>query len=152
MDWLHTHTHTHRVFHNHWNKAAAYHLFSVDLILFLFSDYCWEIVNILLYSTEYSEIVPSMMELKIFYMKTYYKTLSRLFEHDKETSSISTHFQTRVRFSSWSRTLKVMALLKILEQQFPHHLGFQSPRKNVRALLTTLYATFNSTFNWIANI
>ena len=33
-------------------------MFFVDFILFLFSDHTWEIVNILVYSTKYSEIKP----------------------------------------------------------------------------------------------
>ena len=29
-----------REFHNFWNKAAAFSIFSGDFILFLFADYC----------------------------------------------------------------------------------------------------------------
>ena len=52
-----------RVFHKFWNKVAVSQLFSVDLILFLFLDYWWEIVNILIYLNKYSEIIPWTMDL-----------------------------------------------------------------------------------------
>ena len=51
-----------RVFHNCWNKAVASQIFPFDFILFLFSDYNWEIVNILIYSTKYNETMPWAME------------------------------------------------------------------------------------------
>ena len=44
--------------------------------------------------------------------------LSRLFKQNTEGSSITKNFQTGVRFSSWSRTLKLMALKKIIGQWF----------------------------------
>ena len=50
------------VFHNCWNKAAASQIFSIDFILFLISDYCWKIVNILIYSTKYGKMMPWTME------------------------------------------------------------------------------------------
>ena len=46
-----------RVFPSCWNKVAASQIFPIDIILFLFLDYCWEIVNILIYLTKYSKIV-----------------------------------------------------------------------------------------------
>ena len=92
-----------REFYYCWNKAAASQIFPVEFILFLFSDYCWEIVNILIYVNKYSEIIPCE--------KTYYETKS--FKEDSVGSLISKHFQTGVRFSSWSRTLKLMALVKM---------------------------------------
>ena len=42
--------------------------------LFLFSDYCWEIVNILMYSIKYSKIMTWTME-QIFRVKTYYNKI-----------------------------------------------------------------------------
>ena len=36
--------------------------------------------------------MPWIMELKIFSVKTYYETISRLFKQDTEESSISAHF------------------------------------------------------------
>ena len=42
--------------------------------------------------------------------------LSRLFKENTEGSSMSTHFQTGVRFSSWSRALKLTTLVKIVGQ------------------------------------
>ena len=86
------------MFHHHWNKAAASQIFPVDFIHFLISDSSQEIVNILIYLTKYTEILIWMMEQKIFCVKTCYKTKS--FKQDTERSLISTHFQTRVRFSS----------------------------------------------------
>ena len=47
----HTHLYIYRGFLNYWNKAATSQIFSIDFIPFLFSDYCWEIVNILIISS-----------------------------------------------------------------------------------------------------
>ncbi len=55
-----------------------------------------------------------MMEQKISCVKTYYETKSRLFKQDIEGSSISTIFQTEIRFSSLSKSLKLMTFAKIL--------------------------------------
>ena len=61
------------------------------------------------------------MEQKIFCLKTFHKTyLSKLFKQDTEGSSISTHFQREVGFS---RTLKIMTLVKIIGKRLPHNLG-----------------------------
>ena len=49
-------------------------IFHVDFILFLFSGYCWKIVNILVYLTNSSKILSWSMELKSFGVKTYYET------------------------------------------------------------------------------
>ena len=121
------------VFHNYWNKAGASQIFSIYFILFLFSDYCWEIVNILVNSTKYSKVMPWMK-------KTYYKTkfFKIVHKQDTERNSILTHFQTGVRFSSWSSTLKLMVLVKIVDGWVSHHLGVQLHRRNVHALSTTL--------------
>ena len=56
----------------------------------------------------------------------------RLFKQDTEGSSLSTHFQTGIRFSSWSRILKLMAFGKIERQWVLYCLGFQSLTKNMR--------------------
>ena len=45
-----------------WNKVAASYIFPVACIVFLFSDYCWEIENLFTFSTKYSEILTGMME------------------------------------------------------------------------------------------
>ena len=45
---------SYRVFHICWNKSVASQTFPVDFILFLFSYYYWEIVNILIYLTRYT--------------------------------------------------------------------------------------------------
>ena len=97
--------------------------FSVGFIIFLFSDYCWEIVNILIYLTKYNKIMSWMIEQKIFCVKTYNmkQSLSKLFKQDTKGSSISMDFQVGVRSSSWSRTLKLMAVLKIIRLQVPPH-------------------------------
>ena len=58
------------------NKAAASQIFLVDSIIFLFSNYGRKIINILIYSTKYSEIMPWTMEQKMFSRKTYYETKS----------------------------------------------------------------------------
>ena len=50
-------------------------------------------------------------------------SFSRLFTQDTKGSSISTQFQTGVRFSSWLSTLKFMALMKIEGQRVPHPLS-----------------------------
>ena len=63
------------------------------------------------------------MKQKIFLRHITKLSLPRLFQQNTEGTSISTHFQTRVKFSSRSRNLRLMALLKIVGQQIPHHLG-----------------------------
>ena len=40
------------MFNNFWNKVVAFQLFTVGFILFLFSDYCWEIIYSLIYVTK----------------------------------------------------------------------------------------------------
>ena len=82
-------------FHNSWNKIVASQIFLVYFIFFLFSEYWWKIVNILIYLIKHNEILPWTMEQKIFCMKAYYE---RLFKQDTEESSISIHFQIEVRF------------------------------------------------------
>ena len=52
------------------NKTVASQLFPVDFILFLFSDYSWEMVKILIYLTKYTKLMPWTMEQKIFCVKT----------------------------------------------------------------------------------
>ena len=69
--------------------------------------------------------MPWTMEKKIFCVRTYHESLSRLLKQDTEGSSISIHFQTGDKFSSWSKTLKIIALVKIIGQRIPHHLGLQ---------------------------
>ena len=57
-------------------------------------------------------------------------------------------FQAGVRFSIWSRNLKLLALVKIVGQRVPHHLGLQFVKRNVYELLTffcTLPSTVPST-------
>ena len=51
-------------------KHPASEIFPVDFILFLYPDYCWEKVNILIYLTKYSKIMSSSMDQKIFCVKT----------------------------------------------------------------------------------
>ena len=91
------------MFHNCCYKAAASQIFSVDFILILYSDYCWEIFNILINSTKYSKVMPWTIEQKIFLCENIMiLNLSRLFKQDREGSSISAHSLTGIRFSSWS--------------------------------------------------
>ena len=60
------------MFHNCLNKEVAHQIFLV-FVLVLFSDYCWEIFEIFIYLTQYSKILTSTMEQKIFCMKTLYE-------------------------------------------------------------------------------
>ena len=55
--------------------------------------------------------MPWSMEQKIFCVKTYYETKS--FQIVQGSSAL-TNFQTGVRFTSWSRSLKLMALVEIV--------------------------------------
>ena len=73
-------------------------------------------------------------------VKSYYETMSFKIVQVTEESPISTHFQTTVRFLYWSRTLKLKALVKIIGQRVPIHLGLGLPRMNVCALSTTFHA------------
>jgi hypothetical protein len=54
----------------------ASQIFPTNFILIIFSDSCMEIANIFINSTKYSEIMPWLMEQKIFCVKTYYEAKS----------------------------------------------------------------------------
>ena len=86
-------------------------IFLDDIILFLFSDYCRKIINILIYSTK--SYIRRWSRRPFVWSHITKFSLSRLFNQDTERISISVHFQTEVRFSCLSRTLKFMALVKI---------------------------------------
>ena len=70
---------------------------------------------ILIHFTKYSEDGAE----DLLYEDMTKLTLPRLFKQGREGSPISTHFQTGVRFSSWSRTLKLTSLLNIAGQRVP---------------------------------
>ena len=53
-------------------------LLPIDFILFLFSDYGLEIVNIQIYLIKYNEILLCMMKQKIFYVKMYCNTMDHV--------------------------------------------------------------------------
>ena len=126
------------LFQNCWYKAAASLTFLDDFMVFLFSSYCREIV--LIYLTWYRKILTMMIEQKIICEKTYYDTNSFKIVQ-------ATNYQTGVRFSNWSRTLKLMALLKVIKQWVSHQLGSLS--WNLHQWSTTFSVAFNSAFNWI---
>ena len=75
-----------------------------------------------------------------------------MFKQNTDSSPISRHSQTGVRFSSWSRTLKLMVFVKIVKQWVLHHLHRWSPRRNEHALSTSWDIAFSSGFNWTADI
>ena len=72
-------------------KTVAVSLvFFVDFILFLFSDYCWEIVNILINSIKYGQIMPWTMEQKIFWRYITKLSLSRQLKQNRKKFSFNT--------------------------------------------------------------
>ena len=78
----------------------------------------WKLIEDTTYSSKYCKILPSTLELMIVCVKTEKLGLSRNFKQDTKESSLSAHFQTRVRFSSWYRTLTHLILLKIVKYFF----------------------------------
>ena len=85
----------------------------------------------------------------ILCVDAYYKTKSFMIFQARYWRKVNFNtFQTRIIFSSLSRNLMLVALVKIVRQQIPLHLGFRSPRRNEHPLSTTLHATFNNAFNW----
>ena len=93
------------MFYNCLNKAETSQIFPVDFIFFLFPDYCWEIVNILIYLTKYSEM-PSMME-QIFYVKTYYET--------KSFQSVQAKYKRKLHFVTFPNQNQIFKLVKNFE-------------------------------------
>ena len=140
-----------------WNKAAASQVFSINFILFLFSDYCWEIVNILIYTTIYSKIMPWTMEQKIFCVKTYYET--------KSSKIVQARYRRKLNFNIFLNRSLIFKLVKNFEAHgiCEDHMAtgsspsgslltIQTPRRNVRTLSISLHTTFNGGFTWIVNI
>ena len=89
-------------------------MLSQIFILFPFSDYCLDMVNILINifnKTQLHHALDDRAEHLLCedLMKL---SLSWVSKQDTEGSSISTHFLAKVRFTSWSRILKLMALVK----------------------------------------
>ena len=152
---MHIHIYTYiyiyvyRMFYHCWNKAEA--IFPIVFILFLFADYCWKIVNILIYLTKCDEIIPWSMKLKIFVWRHITKlSLLRLFKQDIEGSSDSTHFQTGVRFSK-SRTLKFMAFMKISGEKIPVTVTIQTS-KNVTRFWKSVSQSLSRSLQWRSQI
>ena len=69
-------THIYRLFENRYNKVMAFQIFPVEFTLFLFYDYYWKVVIILIYLTKYSETTPWTVKWKIFCVKIFYDTAS----------------------------------------------------------------------------
>ena len=65
------------MFHDSWNKATQ--IFPVDFIFFLSSDYCWKIVNILMYSTTYRIKIISRTKDYRFGLVSLFNGISTLF-------------------------------------------------------------------------
>ena len=93
-----------RMFHNCWNKVAVSQIFPVDFILFLFLDYCWEIVNILTYLLKYREIMTLTMEPKIFCVTTYYET--------KSFKIVWTRYRRKFNFITFPNRSQIFKLVK----------------------------------------
>ena len=128
------------------SEAAASQINPVHFILFLCSDYCWEIFNILIKLTKYRTIKSWMIWSHIVKLSP-----SRLFKQDTEGRSISRHIQTGVWFSIWFGTLKLIAI-EIIGQWILHHLGLWSFKRNMHMSSTILHAAFNRAFKWMADI
>ena len=102
------------MFRSRRNRAKTSQTF-FNFIVVLFSDYCGEILTIVIYLTKYSEVMPWSRRSSMWKYITKL-SLSSLFNQDTEGSSISIHFQEEVRFSGWWRTLNHMTLRKIVRQ------------------------------------
>ena len=61
---------------------------------------------------------------KPYVWKDYKLSLSRNFKEDTKGSSISMNFQTGVRFSSWSTTLKLMVQVKFVDSDTSSNTGW----------------------------
>ena len=90
--------------------------------------------------------MPWMME-PIFAVKTYFKPSISDYSSKTKGNSISTRFLIWVRFSRRSRTLKLIALCKMVGQRVSHQLALRSPRRNEYTLSATLHIAFNDDFN-----
>ena len=56
-------------------KTVTSHIFFVEFILFLFSNYCWETDAILIYFIKHCEIISRTMVRRIFCAEIYCKTV-----------------------------------------------------------------------------
>ena len=75
-------------------KRRIFRFSLLTFFSFSFQVIAGKYVYIFIYLTKCSEIMSSMMEQKIFCVKTYYETKPlKLFKKDAERSSFSTHFQ-----------------------------------------------------------
>ena len=97
---------------------------------------------------------PSRLGWRSFTLRYITKlSQSKLFKQDSKGISLATHFQTGVEIFKLTRALKLITLIKIVEQRIFHSLALRSPRINMQALSTTLHAAFiNSAFSWTADI
>ena len=146
---------TYSVFHNCWNKAAVLQIFPVDFILF--SNYCWEIVNILIYSIKYCKIMPWMMEQKIFCVNTYYET--------KPFKIVQPRYRRKFNYNTFPNRRQIFKLVKNFEAHSTCEdsrttgsltsgppITIRTPRRNVHSLSINLYTKFNSASNQTADI
>ena len=83
-----------------WNKVAASHIFPVDFILFPFSYYFWEIVNILIYWTKYGQ-------KKIFCVKTFSET--------KSIEVVQSRYRRKLHFNTFLKKSQISKLVKNFE-------------------------------------
>ena len=96
------------MFHDCWNKAAAYQIISAKFILFLFSVYYWEIVNTLIYIIKYNKNMALTMEQKkIFCAKINYGTES--------LKSVSARYRKNFNFNTFRNRNHIFKLVKNFE-------------------------------------
>jgi len=79
----------------------------MTLFIFLFPDCHREIVNLSIYKTKNSLMMPWSMEQKIFCVKTYYET--------KSFQIVQARFRTKFSFNKFPKRSQIFKLFKMFE-------------------------------------